>query len=284
MKIAWNLAFIFVHFGLSQANCKDGWTLLKGYGCYFFDGEESLTWEEAREFCLTQDGSLVQIESETEEVLIVREAHKRDLDYWIGLSDSVAEDHFVWNVTGEELGFDSWAENEPAGNENQNCVAALANNTYFWKEDDCDLRYRPLCFGPELVNPCAEGLTYIAAADMCILLGGVGTMSWQQGQNYCKNSGGRLIEVYDEGIENAVRSSILSNGIFEQGLWMGLQDFANEGEFIWDDSGLKADYFDWDGIQPDSGTIGNCVVFYGSEYKWVTGRSSIQWEETWRSG
>lgn len=137
----------------------------------------------------------VQIDSETLEVLIVREAHKRDFDYWIGLSDSEVEDQFVWNVTGEGLAFASWAENEPAGNENQNCVAALAENTYFWKEDDCNALYRPLCFGAELVNPCANGLFYIPPSNSCIQLGGTGTKTWIDSRDYCNSTGGRLVGI-----------------------------------------------------------------------------------------
>lgn len=60
MKIVLTVVFIIANLGLSQANCKAGWTYFKGYGCYYFDGENPMTWEDAREFCISQEGSLVK--------------------------------------------------------------------------------------------------------------------------------------------------------------------------------------------------------------------------------
>ena len=71
--------------------------------------------------------------------LAIGEARKTGLDYWIGLRDDLTEeDDFTWTRSGHPLSFDIWATNEPAGDETANCVSALKENAFFWKEENCD--------------------------------------------------------------------------------------------------------------------------------------------------
>ncbi|MBN3291549.1 C209E protein, partial [Polypterus senegalus] len=81
--------------------CPQGWLLLNSK-CYFFSSNK-LDWDSSRDNCTSMRGHLVIIESEEEQNFLQNELNRNGLEsYWIGLTDSAVEGHFVW-VDGRPL-------------------------------------------------------------------------------------------------------------------------------------------------------------------------------------
>lgn len=79
-----------------------------GHKYKFYD--DSMTWEEARDFCERQGGHLVTINSDEEQSFLKDNSTGERNLYWIGLQES--DDEWGW-ITGEELSYTNWAEGEP---------------------------------------------------------------------------------------------------------------------------------------------------------------------------
>ncbi|XP_036436745.1 C-type lectin domain family 4 member F-like [Colossoma macropomum] len=64
-------------------SCKPGWTQHLSR-CYLFSND-SLNWHQAREYCRTQNASLLKVETEAEWAFITANSN----EYWIGLTDEI---------------------------------------------------------------------------------------------------------------------------------------------------------------------------------------------------
>ncbi|KAL2776845.1 natural killer cells antigen CD94 isoform 3, partial [Daubentonia madagascariensis] len=70
-------------------SCPEKWV---GYRCYcYFISNEMKTWKESRNFCVSQNSSLLQLQSRDE---LQGFMHSRQRFYWIGLSYN--EEHSAW--------------------------------------------------------------------------------------------------------------------------------------------------------------------------------------------
>uniref|UniRef100_A0A671UFA1 C-type lectin domain-containing protein n=1 Tax=Sparus aurata TaxID=8175 RepID=A0A671UFA1_SPAAU len=83
--------------------CQEGWEQ-NGLQCYYFSTDK-LTWEQARDECRRDGADLVKIESEDEQV---------EHTFWIGLTDSVTEDTWLWtDGTPLNKSLTFWSKGEP---------------------------------------------------------------------------------------------------------------------------------------------------------------------------
>uniref|UniRef100_A0A671UBX8 C-type lectin domain-containing protein n=1 Tax=Sparus aurata TaxID=8175 RepID=A0A671UBX8_SPAAU len=92
--------------------CQEGWEQ-NGPQCYYFSTDK-LTWEQARDECRRDGADLVKIESEDE---LRDKMVEGEGKFWIGLTDSVTEDTWLWtdgtplNKRFDLLTF--WSKGEP---------------------------------------------------------------------------------------------------------------------------------------------------------------------------
>lgn len=84
-----------------------------GHSYKFYD--DSMSWEDAKAFCEEQGGHLVTITSEEEQNAVYQYVSQFgiDADIWIGISDIESEGDWSHWVTGEEVTYTNWGENEP---------------------------------------------------------------------------------------------------------------------------------------------------------------------------
>lgn len=84
-----------------------------GHSYKFYD--DSMSWEDAKAFCEEQGGHLVTITSEEEQNAVYQYVAQFgiDADIWIGISDVESEGDWSHWVTGEEVTYTNWGENEP---------------------------------------------------------------------------------------------------------------------------------------------------------------------------
>lgn len=117
------LIFIFFERGFSS---KSGWVQLES-GCYQF-GQNAVTWDEAKQFCGSQGGKLVEIETTEENSAIGAEILKqrissKQLLFWTGLVglDRRRPKNWVFDSTKEKP---AWTEFHPGQGETEeeNCA------------------------------------------------------------------------------------------------------------------------------------------------------------------
>ena len=84
-----------------------------------------------------------------------------------------------------------------------------------------------------------------------------GSMSWHQANDYCKRSGGKLVEINSDEENRAIVDEINRRGYRDRKMyfWMGLTDLSEEGIWKLVSSCENASYLNWDkrtGVEPDN--------------------------------
>ncbi|XP_067337212.1 hepatic lectin-like [Channa argus] len=137
--------------------CERCWEL-HGGKCYYFSLNAS-SWQQSRDDCESRGGDLVKIDSREEQKFLdetVRNKmmHGRD-SFWIGLTDSVEEDKWVW-VDGSPLStsLTFWSPGQPTNWAGQNpneedCVMMGEKREVLdlsrWHDRPCDIELRRIC-------------------------------------------------------------------------------------------------------------------------------------------
>lgn len=97
------------------------------------------------------------------------------------------------------------------------------------------------------------GLGWVLQDDSCYLIianSSTSYLSWNEANTECSShSGGHLLTI-DDGDEQIFIQSQLSKGA-GQGVWIGLNDKEENGNFVWSD-GLPVDYTQWASGQPSN--------------------------------
>ncbi|XP_059579429.1 C-type lectin domain family 4 member F [Alligator mississippiensis] len=125
---------------------SQGWRL-HGGNLYYFS-KEKRSWEEAEQFCVSQNSHLSSVLSWEEQEYLAAEV--RNADHWIGLSDREAEGSWRW-VDGSEYTKGFWYKKQP-DNWNQgiggteDCVH-LQNGVHHktWNDVNCTLQHQWVC-------------------------------------------------------------------------------------------------------------------------------------------
>jgi hypothetical protein len=100
-------------------------------------------WLAAQAACAELGGHLATATSLSENELM-SQIVPGNLDVWIGATDEVTEDAFVW-VNGEPFVFDHWRQGEPnnGGDDGENCAVAEGDNNVagegcLWDDRPCE--------------------------------------------------------------------------------------------------------------------------------------------------
>ena len=66
---------------------------------------------------------MAEIFSSEEQISIMNEVPlNQDFNYWIGLTDSAVEGHFIWHHSSKPLGWSNWNGGEPNNSgDNEDC-------------------------------------------------------------------------------------------------------------------------------------------------------------------
>ncbi|KYO26285.1 immune-related, lectin-like receptor 2 [Alligator mississippiensis] len=132
--------------GYLLTRVSQGWRL-HGGNLYYFS-KEKRSWEEAEQFCVSQNSHLSSVLSWEEQEYLAAEV--RNADHWIGLSDREAEGSWRW-VDGSEYTKGFWYKKQP-DNWNQgiggteDCVH-LQNGVHHktWNDVNCTLQHQWVC-------------------------------------------------------------------------------------------------------------------------------------------
>ncbi|XP_053383033.1 C-type lectin mannose-binding isoform-like [Mercenaria mercenaria] len=128
----------------SSLCCLDGWTSFNG-SCYFF-GHHDLDFQEAERFCAHYKAHLTSIETQNENTFIKSHLQNyKDPRHWIGLTDEIVENAWVWYENDKPATFTDWGSRQPDQGRTANCVAIWASYKYQWVDEPCTHLFKPLC-------------------------------------------------------------------------------------------------------------------------------------------
>jgi len=256
------------------------------------------TWEDASNgastlsFCDKQ-GHLVSISS-YDENQFVASLNPYVSAIWMGLNDLQEEGSFVWDSgeTFDSNSFTNWESSGPNGGPSENCgeVYSLNGATGIWNDLSCEeLREFVVEYdcegGPEpvpapLPEPIAEPVAEpVAVAEPVPVLSGNAvpawisgffegryyalhdSMTWDDAQTFAESQffcgqAGHLVTLTSPEEEVFVRNTLMPSG--SSNAFIGLNDIASEGVFVWD-NGDPTVYLNWSAGEPNGGSLENCV-------------------------
>uniref|UniRef100_A0A673H957 C-type lectin domain-containing protein n=1 Tax=Sinocyclocheilus rhinocerous TaxID=307959 RepID=A0A673H957_9TELE len=100
----------------ADSHCDEGY-LLFGEHCYHFETETVKNWQDAENYCVAQNGHLVNHFNPYRKFPSVQASSS-----WVGLNDIDREGTFVWS-DGTQADFQPWETNQPDNwQNNEDCV------------------------------------------------------------------------------------------------------------------------------------------------------------------
>ncbi|XP_062614685.1 perlucin-like [Saccostrea cucullata] len=129
-------------------SCPHGW-YQHGSSCYVFIDGVLNSWTEAMSFCKGLSAKLVEIETRDENDFL--QQHLQNMvhshNYWIGLTDAIVENEWLWMSTQKEAQFTNWGLFQPDNAQNMEDCADIAS--FFphgvWNDEDCDAKLHFIC-------------------------------------------------------------------------------------------------------------------------------------------
>ena len=250
--------------------------------------EGPASWSEAREACQASGGDLAMPRNAADDASAFQVARGK-LAY-IGLSDRASEGSFVW-ADGEPVGsYTHWASGEPnsfAGS-NEDCAAY---HFYFesgqWADISCsgvdpndgDRPIGYVCEVSHMPCPAPPFAHALLHTSLRFLLGQEPRTNgrfvyhsegktWDEARATCLREGGDLASIHSAA-ENAEAYAAIDkeahaarqDGTDWPGTWIGLNDRASEGTWVWSDES-PTDFRNFQANEPNQGSNENCAFFY----------------------
>ncbi|XP_076342287.1 macrophage mannose receptor 1-like isoform X2 [Tachypleus tridentatus] len=258
-------------------NCPDGWYTL-GDKCYLFseeNGEEEMTWQEAREACRKKGSNhdLVSIHSTKEQMFLTSALAFSKTSVWIGLKRAKGSNRrFIWS-DNSPFDFDHWAPREP-NSYVDGCVEMIGAppSAGKWNDRKCTEKAAYICQRykdpslPESRPPnhvdCSHlDQGYVGYRETCykLFIEASQMKSWKKAEEFCVGQGGHLTSVTDL-FDQAFLYSLLD--VTVEYIWNGFHAKFDQDRFRWTDN-WPVYYTKWTKGQPGA-TINNntrCVAF-----------------------
>ncbi|XP_054471969.1 C-type lectin domain family 17, member A-like isoform X2 [Anoplopoma fimbria] len=127
--------------------CPAGWTNFS-CACYLLS-EESGSWGKGRQDCSYKGADLVVISS-TEEQMFLSKFPVVETSAWIGLTDRVKENSWVW-IDGAPLSLEFWRKTQPDNGGKsgklgeEDCAHIIAGEPRNWNDLSCSASLRWIC-------------------------------------------------------------------------------------------------------------------------------------------
>ncbi|XP_046369041.1 galactose-specific lectin nattectin-like [Haliotis rufescens] len=141
MNIVFFLMF-FVQAYCFNVRCPSGF-IANGAKCYKFVNWQA-SWPEAKVMCDVMDAHLLEIDSPWEEQFILErldfvENEISDGSLWIGATDIINENEWVWMTSGKRVGYRNWNREEPEAmmKVHGHCLAVTPKPKFIWEEIPC---------------------------------------------------------------------------------------------------------------------------------------------------
>ncbi|XP_048473823.1 hepatic lectin-like isoform X2 [Rhincodon typus] len=129
--------------------CSEHWRRFQ-QKCYYFSSD-SKSWTEAQRSCASMDANLLVINKPEEQGFVKKWLQHKD--YWIGLTDSIAEGDWRWmDGTDYNSSVKFWKKGEPNDASNEDCAEIYGDGG--WNDQSCDASLHWICEKPaQFVSP-----------------------------------------------------------------------------------------------------------------------------------
>ncbi|XP_033726202.1 low affinity immunoglobulin epsilon Fc receptor-like isoform X2 [Pecten maximus] len=136
------------HLRLVIRGCELAWVHHGGY-CYLFV-RTHLNFEEAKVRCQHHNAYVAEVRSENEQHFIMTELKKIDgykfPSYYLGGYYNRAENEWIWERTGETIGYTRWAPGEPNDFRRQeDCLFMRSRRDRLWIDAQCRVKSYFIC-------------------------------------------------------------------------------------------------------------------------------------------
>ncbi|KJU87798.1 secreted protein containing C-type lectin domain protein [Candidatus Magnetobacterium bavaricum] len=229
-----------------------GWVQNPSNGYLYKELIDGCTWDDCERAAEAEGAQLVSIRDAQENRWLFEEFSGH---HWIGLNDKANEGKYVWSG-GKNYTYTNWDEGEPNGSSSENCVV-MFNTTNepvtpgSWNDGPCEHKNKAIIKKRNTTgwvrNP-SNGSLYKELIDGCI---------WDDCERAAKAEGAQLV---------SIRDAQENRWLFEEFSghhWIGLNDKANEGKYVWS-GGKNYTYTNWDEGEPNGGSSENCVVMFNT--------------------
>lgn len=220
----------------------------------------SMTWEEAKDFCEQQGGHLVTISSEEEQSFLKDNCTGEKNLYWIGLQE--ISDNWGW-VTGEEVSYTNWATGEP--NEDFNDTEYYAqmygkdyddNQLGEWNDsrnDSGTLAFYQLENVGFICEWDSENITenILEFDGHQYKLYNENSMTWEEANAFCEEQGGHLVTITSADEQDAIYQYAKQFDVHSD-IWIGISDVEVEGDWSHWITGEEVTFTNWGTGEPDN--------------------------------
>ncbi|BFZ06471.1 hypothetical protein BsWGS_09509 [Bradybaena similaris] len=292
MWISICLSAVFLH--LATAVCPGDWLTVSTndstiQACYKIFSTERRPFSSAATFCQGQGGYLARDTTATVHAALrqalqdaIRSA-THPTNFWIGLTDNNGTGGPWRWLNGPILGtYTNFANPNVTNTPNKmDCVyiSSASFNMKWYVTTNCDTSSSLICqrdinaqpIVPSTQQPlhCPPTWTSFPELHTCIRLYST-PLGWTDARLICKQAGGDLVKIINSHEEIYVNSLIYAQKSI---YWIGLNDRANEGKFVWLNETVQANFTNWDtGMPNNNGGNADCVAIDGNKnFKWSSG-------------
>ncbi|XP_062568467.1 perlucin-like [Saccostrea cucullata] len=141
-------SIIALHLLVTKAQpqqCPYGWKQ-RGTSCYAFFTDIQLSWTEAMLYCNALHAKLVEIETEVEDefLRIYEMDHGLKTSFWIGLTDTLVEGHWVWETSQTTPAYTDWYPGEPNDMGHREDCGGMYYSGH-WNDFPCNTTHSFIC-------------------------------------------------------------------------------------------------------------------------------------------
>ncbi|XP_022310239.1 C-type lectin domain family 3 member A-like [Crassostrea virginica] len=119
----------------SESVCRSGWVNHKDK-CYMFS-RMAETWGVATSYCQAYHSKLAEPLTDDESTFLRTHAHSLRHSYWIGITDLISENEWVYSSNLQRIQSTDWAHHEPNGGNDQNCALLFYPQHSQWIDINC---------------------------------------------------------------------------------------------------------------------------------------------------
>uniref|UniRef100_A0A674MM68 Mannose receptor, C type 1b n=1 Tax=Takifugu rubripes TaxID=31033 RepID=A0A674MM68_TAKRU len=241
---------------VQNIGCKSNW---KRHGSYcYFVGTETKTFDEAKDHCESLNSYLVDVSNGMDNMFLISLIGMRaEKHFWIGLSNRLHLDYFVW-TNKVAVTFTHWNRGMPG--HLQGCVAMTAGaHTGLWDVLPCTNKTKYICkhlaegavlttvqptnFPPD----CAEGWTPLPSKHYCPH---ANKTTWFEARDYCIAIGGELLSIHSTTELKTLFSSSKSEFLYKT-FWIGFNAPDPGTGYVWSD-GSPVNFQNWAENEPNN--------------------------------
>ena len=211
------------------------------------------TFEEAEAYAESLGGHLVSIGSADENQAVQDVlADNAQTRAWIGFNDIASEGAFVW-TDGSPVTFTAWNPGEPNNSGDEDCAEVQQSGG--WNDITCASLRASL-----LELPAPPPPSDMEAFGGSVLVFDSQFRSFQNAEAYAQSLGGHLVSIANAAENEAVRQLFVQSGSTQ--IWIGFNDIASEGAFVWTD-GSPVTFTAWNVGEPNNSGGEDCADMEG---------------------